>query len=444
TNLDIFNAVPDSRSRLLSNRSENEAYLSYIPRKQYAVYFPNGGSVSLDLSEAPGHHVMKWLDIERSRWAREETLEGGGTVTLSPPGTGHWAVWIGPVSTSQKPKTGSQRVGALIIKASLGPAPEPQVQVLTNPDKWKLVQDEGYTGRNAREFFFSLESNAGLPPPEVEVRWPGVEIERVLGADGKTTRTSEGVRFQLAQNDGAPVKTITSIDYGKNVNLILFHNWIIRRAGKYRSGSWPANEIQAQLNYLLAAREVCFDMRLAEAPDPGFVGSVGLYGFETNFPHGHVDHPPHFHILLVWPGWLSTQATHFRLDPEGSILHNEFHVNDGRNITSRVFERGETCPCEDREGHVGFQLTILEDGSGVIWNWPDRADYMMKADSVAGSAVDAVEVFKKVNGDWERIRWVRVEYHVSLGLLKVHLSYADGKAGMEEIHFDPDTGKLFK
>ena len=93
------------------------------------------------------------------------------------------------------------------------------------------------------------------------------------------------------------MKTITSIDYGENVNLILFHNWIIRRAGKYRSGSWPANEIQAQLNYLLAAREVCFDMGLAEAPDPGFVGSVGLYGFETNFPHGHVDYPPHFHIV---------------------------------------------------------------------------------------------------------------------------------------------------
>jgi hypothetical protein len=99
--LDFFNAVPDSRSRLLSNRSDNEAYLSYIPRKQYTVYFPNGGSVDLDLSEAAGQYVMKWLDIAQSRWARKETLEGGGTVTLSPPGTGHWAVWIGPVSTSQ-------------------------------------------------------------------------------------------------------------------------------------------------------------------------------------------------------------------------------------------------------------------------------------------------------------------------------------------------------
>ncbi len=440
--MDVFTCEP--HNDLLSNRKENGAYVIANPGKEYAVYFPNGDPVALDLSAVQGRMKAGWLDIAQSQWAKEEMLEGGGTVILSPPGTGHWAVWIGPVSTSQKVKIGSRRAGASLIKASLGPAPAPQVLVLTSPEKWRLVQDEGYTGRNAREFFFTLETEAGLPPPEVEVKWPGVEIERVLGADGNTTRTSEGVRFRLAQNNGAPVKTITSIDYGKNVNLILFHNWIIRRAGKYRTGRWPANEIQAQLNYLLAAREVCFDMGLAEAPDPGFVGSVGLYGFETNFPHGHVDHPPHFHILLVWPGWLSTQATHFRLDPEGSILHNEFHVNDGRNITSKIFERGETCSCEDKEGRVGFQLTILENGSGVIWSWPDRADYMMKADSIAGSAVDAVEVFKKINGDWERIRWVRVEYHVSLGLLKVHLSYADGKAVMEEIHFDPDTGKLLK
>ncbi|MEA3546339.1 MAG: hypothetical protein U9R66_01640 [Thermodesulfobacteriota bacterium] len=97
---DFFNAVPDSSSRLLFNRSDNEAYLSYTPRRQYAVYFPNGGSVDLDLSGAAGQYVLKWLDIAQSRWAREETIEGGGMVTLSPPGTGHWVVSIGPVFTS--------------------------------------------------------------------------------------------------------------------------------------------------------------------------------------------------------------------------------------------------------------------------------------------------------------------------------------------------------
>jgi len=90
----FFNAVPDSSSRLLSNRSNNEAYLSYIPRKQYVVYFPDGGSVDLNLSGAAGQYTMKWLDIEQSRWARKKTVEGGGMIPLSPPGAGHWAVSI--------------------------------------------------------------------------------------------------------------------------------------------------------------------------------------------------------------------------------------------------------------------------------------------------------------------------------------------------------------
>jgi len=92
--LDIFKAVPDSGSRLLSNRSANEAYLSYIHRKQYAVYFPNGGSVDLDLSEAAGQYVMKWLDITQSKWGRQQAVQGGRKVTLRTPGSGHRVVLL--------------------------------------------------------------------------------------------------------------------------------------------------------------------------------------------------------------------------------------------------------------------------------------------------------------------------------------------------------------
>ncbi len=92
--LDIFNAVPDSGSRLLSNRSVNEAYLSYIPRKQYAVYFPNGGSVDLDLSEATGQYDMKWLDIAQSKWGEQQVVRGGRKVTLCAPGSGHRAALL--------------------------------------------------------------------------------------------------------------------------------------------------------------------------------------------------------------------------------------------------------------------------------------------------------------------------------------------------------------
>ena len=95
--LDIFNAVPDSKSRLLSNRSTNEAYLTYIPGKQYAVYFTDGGTVDLDLSEAKGSFIIRWLDITKSRWhsgKKARVVKGGQKVTLRVPGKGPWTVLI--------------------------------------------------------------------------------------------------------------------------------------------------------------------------------------------------------------------------------------------------------------------------------------------------------------------------------------------------------------
>ncbi len=41
---DIFRARPDSDFSLLSNRSEDEAYMSHIPGEAWSVFFPDGGS----------------------------------------------------------------------------------------------------------------------------------------------------------------------------------------------------------------------------------------------------------------------------------------------------------------------------------------------------------------------------------------------------------------
>ena len=90
--MDIFTSEP--HNDLLSNRKENGAYATANPGKEYAVYFPSGDSVAIDLNAVQGRVKAKWLDITASLWAKEEILKGGGLVTLSPPGTGHWAVLI--------------------------------------------------------------------------------------------------------------------------------------------------------------------------------------------------------------------------------------------------------------------------------------------------------------------------------------------------------------
>jgi hypothetical protein len=90
----VFAAEPDNG--LLSDRAENEAYCAADPGKQYAVYFPDGGSVTLDLSVAKGAYRVRWLDIKRSRWSEEATLPGGKPARLTAPGEGQWVVLIEP------------------------------------------------------------------------------------------------------------------------------------------------------------------------------------------------------------------------------------------------------------------------------------------------------------------------------------------------------------
>jgi hypothetical protein len=92
--MDIFTCEP--HNDLLSNRRENGAYAIANPGKEYAVYFPNGDSVDINLSHAKGELKARWLDIAKSQWSKEKTLEGGKIASLTPPGEGHWAVLIVP------------------------------------------------------------------------------------------------------------------------------------------------------------------------------------------------------------------------------------------------------------------------------------------------------------------------------------------------------------
>jgi hypothetical protein len=90
SDFDILMAQPDFSSRLLKNRQNNEAYLAFIQGEQYALYFPDGGSVDLDLRRIPGNLQLRWLNIMESRWLRGPSMRGGRFVRLNSPGKGHW------------------------------------------------------------------------------------------------------------------------------------------------------------------------------------------------------------------------------------------------------------------------------------------------------------------------------------------------------------------
>jgi hypothetical protein len=85
---------------LLSDRAPNEAYLAAKPGEAYALYFTNGGSVTLDLSRAPGTFTLTWISVSMGRVVEnsqsngyqrhDKTLAGGRAVTLTAPFKGGW------------------------------------------------------------------------------------------------------------------------------------------------------------------------------------------------------------------------------------------------------------------------------------------------------------------------------------------------------------------
>lgn len=88
--MDVFSCAP--RNDLLSDRKPNEAYCLAEPGVQYAVYFPAGGAVKLDVSGAQGELQLRWLNIARSAWGNAETVSGGRALELKAPSEGPWAV----------------------------------------------------------------------------------------------------------------------------------------------------------------------------------------------------------------------------------------------------------------------------------------------------------------------------------------------------------------
>ncbi len=95
--LDVFRSAP--HNDLLSGRSENEAYCLAQPGDVYAVFFPDGGEVTLDVSDiADGRKLrLQWLDIMTSGWQVPQTLQAGTTLDLQAPGGGFRAVLVRPL-----------------------------------------------------------------------------------------------------------------------------------------------------------------------------------------------------------------------------------------------------------------------------------------------------------------------------------------------------------
>lgn len=89
--MDFFKGLPDND--LLLSREEGEAYCRAVRGVEYAVYFPQGGEIELDLSEFDGDPGITWLNVLSSAWSELEYADKD-LVKLSPPDNGHWVALV--------------------------------------------------------------------------------------------------------------------------------------------------------------------------------------------------------------------------------------------------------------------------------------------------------------------------------------------------------------
>ena len=90
--MDVFACEP--HNDLLADRESNEAYCLANPGREYAVYFTNGGQVSLDVRALTGPVTVRWLDIMKSQWHEPRRAGGRNKLKLQCPSKRYWAVLV--------------------------------------------------------------------------------------------------------------------------------------------------------------------------------------------------------------------------------------------------------------------------------------------------------------------------------------------------------------
>ncbi len=81
-------------AELLSDCTPNEAYVAARKGMAYAVYFPSGGEVQLNVEDAEGRLIVRWINIDTGELADSQQLAGETQVTLSSPGRQNWVAAV--------------------------------------------------------------------------------------------------------------------------------------------------------------------------------------------------------------------------------------------------------------------------------------------------------------------------------------------------------------
>lgn len=71
-------------------------YCLAVPGKEYLVFAPGGGTVTVDLNGAVGPHAVEWLDPQTGHTIAGSSVAGGGSISMTAPFSGPAVAYIQP------------------------------------------------------------------------------------------------------------------------------------------------------------------------------------------------------------------------------------------------------------------------------------------------------------------------------------------------------------
>ena len=202
---------------------------------------------------------------------------------------------------------------------------------------------------------------------------PAALSRRVIINDTEmsVTRTDKSITISLPPlvEDAIWAPALETDIEEEGMVLRIEHADIVRRAGAYAEGSFPELQRKAADNVTFAMREVTRRLGLGRSVDQAKVGKIMIMGFDTNFPAGHTDAPPHVHMHLRWPNNIGTQIAHYYFNQDGLFTENKVGIR-GLGAPQRTFALGETFQTIDNRGTTVYSHTLTKEG----WMRIERPD----------------------------------------------------------------------
>lgn len=211
--------------------------------------------------------------------------------------------------------------------------------------------------------------------------------------------------------------------------LEMAHHREAWKAGPYADIPFPTNEIAAANNFIFGFRDGF--RRLGFAAEGSFYGQLYFCTFDSNFPGGHTDFPPHFHISVNCRD--GAQLHHFYVRPEDGRVTSDCY-QDMSNVVdvwdrAVTFKPGDEFPGYDGHGRVAFRVKMLEDGTGFEFSTADRSRRVRVA---SPAPKDYVDVQLPEGDGWKTVNHIQVVDLPDEGVMRT----PEG-----EVHYDPANGR---